>query len=94
MLVWSVKSQADAVYLDELQTYQSVMPHFSVLLHLSGQEGYLTLSGLTQRLGPRYVLQSMVYLCGPLVLTKSLTQNLRKIGLKRRDILSEEFALR
>lgn len=94
VLVWSVRSQADAVYLDELQTYQSVMPHFSVLLHLSEQEGYLTLSGLTQRLGPRYVLQSVVYLCGPLVLTKSLTQNLRKIGLKRRDILSEEFALR
>lgn len=93
-LIWSVKQAEEAIYLDEIMALKQQLLHFECHLHLSVEQGRLNLQTLVALLGEQHVRESAVFLCGPIPLMHNLTQQLRRHGLSRRDIIAEEFALR
>lgn len=90
--IWSVRDQADAVYLDEILTLTSSAPQVRFHLYVTATDGLLTaerLAALTDNLTTCRIL-----LCGPPPMMHALTTQLVSRGIRRSRIISEEFALR
>lgn len=90
--IWSVRDQADAIYLDEILTLTSSAPQVRFHLHVTATDGLLTaerLAALTDSLTTCRIL-----LCGPPPMMHALTTQLVGRGVRRSRIISEEFALR
>jgi predicted ferric reductase len=88
-LYYSVAHRGDAVYLDEIEA--AVAAHPSLRIHLvdTSSDGLLTAPAMLNG-GPR----PWVYMCGPPGMMHSLARGFRSLGVPRRQIRFEEFAVR
>jgi predicted ferric reductase len=91
--VWSVRDQADAIYLDEILTLTAGMPQVRFHLHVTAIDGLLTAEQLAATAGNDLAAQRIL-LCGPPPMMRALTTQLVTRGVRRSRIISEEFALR
>ncbi len=91
--VWSVRDRADAVYLEEIHTLMASVPSVRFHLHVTATDGLLT-AGRLEALAGEGVTGRRILLCGPPPMMRALTAQLVAQGVRRSQIVSEEFALR
>lgn len=90
--IWSVRDRVDAVYLEEILTLASSTPRIRFHLHVTGTDGLLTAERLAMLAGD--LTERRVLLCGPPSMMRALTAQLVAQGMRRSQIISEDFALR
>ncbi len=95
-LVYSVVSEDEALYLDELRELESQLgkDRFELVVHETGEgddEEYLTAERLDEYVGP---LNECVYLiCGPTPMMDSLKAQLQEAGVPFERIFAEDFSI-
>jgi len=90
---YSVRTQADALYLDEIQAVAAREPGLRVHLIVTTTQGRLTIEQIQRHTIGR-LADTHVFLCGPLAMTESFTRGLRAVGVPRDQIHFEHFAFR
>lgn len=96
-LLWGNKTGKDIFFRDEIEAFADAIPGFKVYHVLSdedweGPTGFLTKELLSGLLGEEE-LSRRVFLCGPPVMMDKVTHALRDLGVARRNIHTERFAL-
>ncbi len=98
VLLWGNQTEADIAFRDELERLTSEMPSLQVVHVLSRQEDWPGEKGhIDEQLLSRYVgdlVDPAAFVCGPPRMIDSVTRALRRIGIPRRRIHAERFALR
>jgi predicted ferric reductase len=89
---YSVRSEGEALYVDEIQAVQAANPNFCAHVHLSNRDGRLDGEKIAQACGD--VAGREVYLCGPFPMTVALIEQLRRLGVQSYQIHYEEFNFR
>ena len=97
-LIWANRTEADAVFRDELDQMAAELPSLRVHHVLSrqdgwhGETGHIDAAMLTRLLTDRD-RKARVFLCGPPPMMKSIAAALRRAGIPRRRIHTEAFSL-
>ena len=90
-LYYCAKTKDEAVYLSTLEKIASRKSNLKIILFTESQNNYLTASYIQKNSksldGANYMI------CGPPSMMKSLKAQLKKIGIKKRNINTEEFDL-
>ena len=90
-LYWTVCSKEEANFDDELRDLAERTPGLTYHLWLSDETGLLTVDAMPET---EKTEKLDVFICGPEAMRHSLTDQLRAIGIPKRNIHSEEFAFR
>ena len=90
-LYWTVCSKEEANFDDELRDLAERTPGLTYHLWLSDETGLLTVDAMPETEKNE---ELDVFICGPEAMRHSLTDQLRAIGIPKRNIHSEEFAFR
>ena len=90
-LVWSVRTQDEAYFDEELRSLAERNDRFEYELWQSNAKGYLSVAGTG---GAAAFQQKAIVICGPVALRDGLITQLRRTGIKARQIHTEEFAFR
>jgi len=89
---YSVASEADALYLDEIGAAAAAHPTLRPHVVDSGRDGYLTAEqaafGIVGEAGV------WVYMCGPPAMMSALSRGFRKLGIPASQIRWEQFNVR
>jgi ferredoxin-NADP reductase len=88
-LIWSVRSRAEAAYLEEVEAGVAA-GKVRFTLHESTTIGHLDLAAA----GLERAAELSVLLCGPVPMRKALIGQLLGLGVARDRIYYEEFTLR
>jgi predicted ferric reductase len=91
-LFYSVRSQAEALFLDELHA-ASAQRSFRVHVLYSTQGGRLSAANVVE-LSQGGLIGKSIYLCGPLAMITALSGQFRRLGVAAGDIHFEEFNFR
>ncbi len=91
--IWTVREQADAIYLNEITALTARTPQIRFHLHVAASDGWLTAERLAALAGDR-LATARILLCGPPAMMRALTDQFVAQGVQRSQIISEEFALR
>lgn len=91
-LIWSIHSENDKVFENELQKLQKTHPNVKVIYHNSSQMGHLNAKQLRNEI-PELDEHKMIdcFICGPAPMTKSVTKDLQRLGVKDKNIITEGF---
>ncbi len=90
LMFWAVRTDADAVYADEIQAIARELPHIRVVIHT----GPCTLADVEAALAQPITADHVLRVCGPPPLMQALQHQWRARGLARQRFVSEEFAMR
>jgi predicted ferric reductase len=90
-LYYSLKTKAEAVYLDELQTAAAAHSNLRLLPHFSDQSGFLTADTIYAQ--SKSLDNAVFMVCGPPPMMKALRAQLRSRGVANKHIHTEEFSL-
>jgi predicted ferric reductase len=90
-LYYTVRTQSEAVYLDELQQLAAQNPGFRIFLSISTINGRLTADAIHHNSGD--LSQTEIFVCGPPSLMIAIKKQLRAFGIKKEQIHSEEFEM-
>jgi predicted ferric reductase len=97
-LIWGNKSSADIAFKDELEKMASEMPSLKVIYIMSGQQDWQGEKGYVDAEKiKKYVLDfkdTQFFVCGPPVMTRNVINALRQLGISKKYIHFERFALR
>jgi predicted ferric reductase len=88
-LYYCVHNSSDAVFYDEFHQFSQKYPYFNFHFHCSEEDHRLTISSI-QSNHPN-LPDTAILLCGPKKLTADLTKKFQKLGVKRENILFEDF---
>ncbi len=97
-LIWANRTEADIVLRDEIGVIDDQMVNLSVHhvlsreVDFSGEKGHVN-SALLQRLVGADLEAADVFVCGPGAMMSAARKALRMLGVKRRRIHDERFAL-
>ncbi len=97
-LIWGNKTEKDLVFKDELEKMSAEMPSLKVVHIMSKQEdwpgerGYVDAEKLKKHISN--FQEGQFFLCGPPVMMNMLEKTLRELGVSRKRIHYERFALR
>lgn len=86
-LYYCVKNAAEAVFLDELLKIADSNPRFNVTAYFSDSTGPIKVGKIYTPTVEEYLL------CGPVGMMQSLNRNLIAVGVPKKSIHYEEFAL-
>ena len=89
---YSTKTQEEMVYQQELETIAEKFGHMSFHPHVSSESGYLDVKKIQQAIGD--ISKKRIFLCGPPIMMKTLTDAFVGAGVPRRNIIFEDFSLR
>ncbi len=90
-LYYIVKTEPEAVFLQELHSIATRLPGLRVIPWYTKQYGHLT-GELIKKYTPD-ITQREIFLCGPPAMMKGTKTELRKVGISGSRIHSEEFAM-
>ncbi len=90
-LYWSVRTEEEAFFDEELKTLADDNSELEYTLWRSNEQGYLAADRIREATKAGEV---DVLICGPVALRDSLTKGLRKLGIPASRIHSEEFSFR
>ncbi|MFV9507286.1 MAG: ferric reductase-like transmembrane domain-containing protein [Oscillochloridaceae bacterium umkhey_bin13] len=93
LLIWAVREDADAVYLEELHSLAARVPQLRIQLHVSTTDGRLSATQIAAMVKGE-LAEHQLLLCGPVPMMQALRSQFRAGGVPKRQIISEEFALR
>ena len=96
VLLYGNRTERDVIFRDELAR----MPHTVKVVHVlssaaadwTGPTGYVTAEVIREHAG-EVLAGAEVFVCGPPVMMRSVTRTLRSLGVPRRRIHTERFAL-
>jgi len=91
---WTVAKAEDAIYRDELERACAQLPHLRVHLHVTAVEGLLTADRIAAVVGAEHIAGATFLLCGPKPMMHALRRQLLAKGVRRPELISEEFGLR
>jgi len=100
-LIYSGRSIGNTAFLSELVELQKRNPNFKFFVHLT-EEPNLEITNIyhNTRLTARDLQQyinsidrSIFYVCGPSAFTQSMRYNLTSLGVRDKQIMTEEFAI-
>jgi predicted ferric reductase len=89
-LYYCVSNESEAVYLNELLSYQKTLPKFHCHPVYSQEHGYLTAAQVKSDLSA--FDSSTFFLCGPKPFMDSFQQNLSRLGIRSDNIIFEDFS--
>jgi predicted ferric reductase len=93
-LYYTVRSQDEALFLDEIRTAATQHPSFRPHIIDSQRDGSFTMEHIVGTCGGGTIVAKDVYLCGPSRMTESFQQSLRKLGVPPMHIHFEYFTFR
>ncbi len=91
-LYYSVSSEVDAPFIDELEAIASEVPGFEVKLYVSSRDGRLTAAQIAANHEP--LSAASAAFCGPKPMRDELRSGLVAAGLKKSRFQFEEFEIR
>jgi predicted ferric reductase len=89
-LIWSVRTKADAFYLEEISHAVAEKPNVRFELWESKSQGRLSLAALALE----RPAELTAFICGPVPARKAFAVQLEALGVPTREIRYEEFQLR
>jgi len=89
-LFYCVKTQSEAVFLQEFLKIAELNKNFKVFSFCSDTQGYISVEHLKNTIGELYPKE--FFLCGPLVMMNSLKNQLLTSGIAKHNIHSEDFS--
>src|SRR5256886_4143024 len=93
-LYYTVRSQDEALFLDEIRTAATQHPSFRPHIIYSQRDGSLTMEHIVETSGGGTIVAKDVYMCGPSGMTESFQHTLRKLGVPPIHIHFEHFTFR
>ncbi len=91
-LLYLTKNTTEAYAAPRLTTLASAFPWISYIQHLSQTQGRLTAQKI-QNFVPN-LTTCRIFLCGPVPMMTGLTEQFSALGIPRRQIISENFAIK
>lgn len=92
-LFYTVKSEQEAVYKDELIKNSDQITDLELTLNFDSTEGYLTAKRIAENLDYN-IKEASILLCGPTQMMHSLRKQFMDMGLDSEQIIFEDFALK
>lgn len=92
-LVYATPDRPSAVYLEELSTRKSALPHFKLVTHFSDEAGYVDRAFLESVVDQPF-LECLFMICGPPPLMEAIRTLLTDAGVRARQISIEDFEIR
>jgi predicted ferric reductase len=90
VMIYSVVSKEEALFLQELQEVGTKVKGFKVIPYYAKEQGFLTMDYV----GKQAVLkENEIFICGPPPMMTGLKKQAKKIGIKPSRIHMEEFTL-
>jgi len=93
-LYYTVRSEDEALFLDEIRTAATQHPSFRPHMIYSQRDGSLTMEHIVETSGGGTIVAKDVYMCGPSGMTESFQHALRKLGVPPMHIHFEHFTFR
>ena len=91
-LIWSIRSDEDLVFKDQLNDLVQKNPNLKVMVHQTAQKGHLNQQVLEEMIPElKNGMPANYYLCGPKPMMKSIRQILLTDGVQRQHLLEEGF---
>jgi predicted ferric reductase len=90
-LYYCTKTKDDAVYLPTLEKIANKKSNLKIILFTESKNNYLTASYIQKNSNSLDGANYMI--CGPPSMMKSLKAQLKQLGIKKRNINTEEFDL-
>lgn len=91
-LFYGTNSVDDAVYDPEISQIEGKMENLIYFRHFSGTRPRISIEILNDKLGE--LTNKIFYICGPLPMMENLSEQLLKNGVKRKNIIIEDFAFK
>jgi len=91
---WTVAQAEDALYLEEIEPARVQLPHLDFHLHVTADQGRLTAKHIAATVGTERFASATFLLCGPQSMMDALRSQLRAQGIRRPEIVIEEFGMR
>jgi len=92
VMYYSVTTQNEAVYMDEILKISKSVPNFKVILYESQTQGRISAEQISKSV--KDFKSRDIFLCGPTPMMKSLRTQFRSLGVDNDKIHSEEFSLK
>ena len=93
-LYYTVRSEDEALFLDEIRTAATQHPSFRPHIIYPQRDGSLTMEHIIETSGGGTIVARDVYICGPSGMTQSFQHSLRKLGVPPIHIHFEYFTFR
>ena len=93
-LYYTVRTEDEALFLDEIRTAATQHPSFRPHIIYSQRDGSLTMEHIVETCGGGTIVAKDVYMCGPSGMIESFQQSLRKLGVPPIHIHFEHFNFR
>src|SRR5713101_2307488 len=93
-LHYTVRSEDEALFLDEIRTAATQHPSFRPHILYSERDGSLTMEHIVETSGGGTIVTKDVYMCGPSGMLESFQHSLRKLGVPPMHIHFEHFNFR
>ena len=93
-LYYTVRTEDEALFLDEIRTAATQHPSFRPHIIYSQRDGSLTMEHIVETCGGGTIVAKDVYMCGPSGMTESFQHSLRKLGVPPIHIHFEQFTFR
>jgi predicted ferric reductase len=93
-LYYTVRSEDEALFLDEIRTAATQYPSFRPHISYSQRDGSLTMEHIVETSGGGTIVTKDVYMCGPSGMLESFQHALRKLGVPPMHIHFEHFNFR
>jgi predicted ferric reductase len=93
-LYYTVRSEDEALFLDEIRTAATQHPSFRPHIIYSQRDGSLTMEHIVETSGGGTIVAKDIYMCGPSGMTESFQHALRKLGVPPMHIHFEHFTFR
>lgn len=94
-LFYTVKTEQDQIYLEEMLSNSKHMKNFNLHVHISEKNGHISTENLHDKLSvDESALKGYIYMiCGPKPMMNSLENQLLKKSVPGRNIMYEDFSL-
>lgn len=89
--MWSIKTDNDANYTEEIKADINSKPNVKFILNDSDTKGYFTIDRLYNSVDLK---NHSIFICGPDTMRESYIKQLMEKGVSIRDIHYEEFSFR
>lgn len=98
ILIWGNKTEADIAFRNELENISAGMPSLKIVHIMSGQDdwpgekGYVDAEKLKKHI--ENLQESQFFICGPPIMMTAVVKSLKALGITKKHIHYERFALR
>lgn len=90
-LIWSVRTEREAIYQQELAAAATRNPNLEFRVHCTAEQGHLDVGALVLEARPE---EYSAFICGPVPMRQNLVRQLKALGVPRGEVFFEEFRLR